>query len=255
MMTGVTTTPPPAPGEPSGGPQPAPPPIQPPPTIPPQPAPPPTPPQPVPPTPPQPVPAAPAVIAATGYQVPPAYVAPPAYPYLPAPTSPGGAPLAEFDKRLIAYIIDTLILAGVASVLILPLFFCFAFALLEPTTTVNGEVVDGAAGVSLVLSVLVFWLVMFVLVIGLQYVYFVELALRGGGQTFGKRSANVRIVPLDPAETLTRRHLAIRFLATLGLGLVTPVWLMDGLYQLWDKPYRQCLHDKAARTVVVRLST
>jgi hypothetical protein len=28
-------------------------------------------------------------------------------------------------------------------------------------------------------------------------------------------------------------------------------WLFNVLYCTWDQPYRQCLHDKAARTVVV----
>jgi hypothetical protein len=29
----------------------------------------------------------------------------------------------------------------------------------------------------------------------------------------------------------------------------------DGLWQLWDKPWQQCLHDKFAGTVVVKVST
>jgi uncharacterized RDD family membrane protein YckC len=196
---------------------------------------------------------APAAPPATGYQVPPTY--PPAYPYQPAPTSPRGEPLAEFDKRLIAYIVDSLILGGVALVLIVPLYLCVVVLLLRTTTTVNGEVVEGPAGAGFAFALVGLWFGVFALVLALQYVYFVELALRRDGQTFGKRAANVRIVPLDPAQTLTRRHLAIRWLATVGLGFVPGLSLVDGLFQLWDKPYRQCLHDKAARTVVVRLNT
>jgi hypothetical protein len=29
---------------------------------------------------------------------------------------------------------------------------------------------------------------------------------------------------------------------------------LDGLWQLWDKPYQQTLHDKAAKTVVIKVS-
>jgi uncharacterized RDD family membrane protein YckC len=29
-------------------------------------------------------------------------------------------------------------------------------------------------------------------------------------------------------------------------------WLLNVLWCTWDQPYRQCLHDKAAKTVVVR---
>ena len=28
---------------------------------------------------------------------------------------------------------------------------------------------------------------------------------------------------------------------------------VDGLWQLWDKPYQQTLHDKAAKTVVIKV--
>jgi hypothetical protein len=30
--------------------------------------------------------------------------------------------------------------------------------------------------------------------------------------------------------------------------------LIDGFWQLWDKPFQQTLHDKAAQTVVVKVS-
>jgi uncharacterized RDD family membrane protein YckC len=29
--------------------------------------------------------------------------------------------------------------------------------------------------------------------------------------------------------------------------------LLDGLWPLWDKPYRQALHDKAMKTIVVKV--
>jgi uncharacterized RDD family membrane protein YckC len=85
------------------------------------------------------------------------------------------------------------------------------------------------------------------------YLYYVEYSLHQGGQTVGKRLAKIRVVPLNPVESLTRRHLALRYLSRYGMSLVSVLGLLDGLWQLWDKPYRQCLHDKAAKTVVVRL--
>jgi len=37
------------------------------------------------------------------------------------------------------------------------------------------------------------------------------------------------------------------------LNLVVPFfYLLDLLWQLWDQPYRQCLHDKITNTIVVR---
>lgn len=167
--------------------------------------------------------------------------------------SPGGQPLAEFDKRLVAYLLDGLILGGVSLLIVVPLAICGFLFLLPPITTVNGEVVDGAVGFRVVATTLGLWAGMLVLSLAISYAYYVELVLRTGGQTVGKRIMKIRIVPLDPAETLTRRHLGLRFLVQAAMGSVA-LTLLDGLWQLWDKPYQQCLHDKAARTVVVRLT-
>jgi hypothetical protein len=35
-------------------------------------------------------------------------------------------------------------------------------------------------------------------------------------------------------------------------GFVPGLQLIDGLWQLWDQPYRQCLHDKWPGTIVVK---
>ena len=203
----------------------------------------------------------------SGYQVPASYgqpgYGPPAYgqpgygpygqappPFVPVPTSPAGEPLAPFDKRLVAHIIDSLIVGGVAAVIVIPIYVCSIFLVFRTSVGTNGEITStssflfGFAGI---------FLAIIVLSALLTYVYYVELALRGGGQTFGKRTMKIRIVPLEPGVALTRRHLALRFLATYGMSLVPGLQWVDGLFQLWDKPYQQCLHDKAAKTVVVRL--
>lgn len=154
---------------------------------------------------------------------------------------------------MLAFLLDGLILGAVSLVLVVPIYFCGILLLLQPVTTVNGEVIDGATGVRMLVTVLALMAVVFVLSAALSYVYHVELPLRSGGQTYGKRIMKLRVVPLNPAETITRRHLGLRFLVQAGMGYAG-VSLLDGLWQLWDKPYQQCLHDKAAKTVVVRLT-
>lgn len=73
--------------------------------------------------------------------------------------------------------------------------------------------------------------------------------VRGG--TVGKRLLGLRVVsletgrPLRPA-TAVARHLLGGSLSFATLVPVTYLWF------LWDRPYRQCLHDKLMRTVVVR---
>jgi uncharacterized RDD family membrane protein YckC len=86
------------------------------------------------------------------------------------------------------------------------------------------------------------------------YVYYVEMMYRSG-QTVGKKVMKVRVVPIDPHGTLTRTMAAKRYVVEFIGGIVIPFFsYLDGLWQLWDKPYQQTLHDKYAQTVVVKVS-
>ena len=86
------------------------------------------------------------------------------------------------------------------------------------------------------------------------------------GQTLGKKLMKIRIttagacVPqggLDSRTALKRtgvlwgpQLLTFNVLLSFIGGVFT---LVNVLSQLWDKPLRQCLHDKVANTVVVRM--
>jgi hypothetical protein len=49
-------------------------------------------------------------------------------------------------------------------------------------------------------------------------------------------------------------HLVKRWAVQWAAGSVVPLLhYLDGFWQLWDKPLQQCLHDKAANTVVVKV--
>ena len=98
-----------------------------------------------------------------------------------------------------------------------------------------------------------FGLVVFML--GVLYLYHVEYLLRSGGQTLGKKALKLRVVPLDPNAVLNRSMAGKRYLAEFVGGMVIPVFsYVDGLWQLWDKPFRQTLHDKFAQTVVIKVT-
>jgi uncharacterized RDD family membrane protein YckC len=84
------------------------------------------------------------------------------------------------------------------------------------------------------------------------------------GQTVGKRLMRVRVVrvadggPIGTGEA-RRRWLAQDGVALLGVvpfvgSLVGMYNWLDSLWLLWDKPHRQCLHDKFGKTAVVKLS-
>ena len=62
-------------------------------------------------------------------------------------------------------------------------------------------------------------------------------------------------VASDPAARLTRTMAAKRYAVEFVAGVCIPLFTyLDGLWQLWDKPYLQTLHDKFAQTVVVKVA-
>jgi uncharacterized RDD family membrane protein YckC len=176
----------------------------------------------------------------------------------PVPAAPDGRPLADFGTRLLAHLIDTAILTGVAVVLFLPVIFVFVFRLLpdltdaaagtEPTVTANDVVTE------FFVPLLLIEFGLFVVLLAGYYVYFVEMMYRSG-QTVGKKLMKIRVVPLAPGATLTRGMAAKRYLVEFPAGMFVPFFsYVDGLWQLWDKPYQQTLHDKAAKTVVIKVA-
>ncbi|MFC6015408.1 RDD family protein [Plantactinospora solaniradicis] len=206
--------------------------------------------------------------APPGYAPPPAAAVPPGYSHpgygpppgyhlpVPQPTSPAGLPLASFTDRLLAVLIDGAILGGTVMVLAIPAFVIFFATAGSDLFTVPSAGPDGVYPEPDVFGFLVPLLLIEagLLVVGtiLQYVYHVEMARRTG-QTVGKRIMKVKITPLDPAGSINRGFLARRFLVQWAGGLLPGLVYLDGLWQLWDKPYQQCLHDKFAKTVVVKV--
>jgi uncharacterized RDD family membrane protein YckC len=171
--------------------------------------------------------------------------------------SPAGQPLAEFVDRLIAFIIDRVIIAAATVVAALPLVFLALpwFRDLVDELNAAGPSDDPAAGAAFgrfFLLICGLNVVIFAFSALITYVYEVEMMYRSG-QTVGKRVMKIRVVPLDPAVVLTRGMAAKRWLVANVATIFIPFfsWL-DGLWQLWDKPYRQCLHDKFAQTTVVK---
>ena len=198
--------------------------------------------------------------AQQGYPAQPGY--PPAYggqqPGYPAPqqgwprqeVGPNGEPLAEQFSRLGARLIDGLIIGGIATIIFVPLFIVIAVATTsEIEVAPDGTVTGGGPSFALLLLA---ELGLFVFILAAQFVYEVQFAKRTG-QTIGKRVLKIRIVPTSPHQPLTTGHLAKRWLVSGVGGLIPGLGLLNILWCLWDKPYRQCLHDKFADTVVVKV--
>jgi uncharacterized RDD family membrane protein YckC len=75
------------------------------------------------------------------------------------------------------------------------------------------------------------------------------------GQTVGKRVMKIKIVRATDGGPIDRRLARRRWVVEVLGSLFGPYFsYADGLWQLWDQPFRQCLHDKCADTLVVKVT-
>ncbi|WP_461030729.1 RDD family protein [Streptomyces sparsus] len=149
----------------------------------------------------------------------------------------GMAPLASRGRRLLARIVDALIIGIPVSLILLPL-----TGGLEFTTEEGEEVTYGGGYVQTLVTALVYFL-------------YEGFMLTTRGQTLGKMLLKVRVAMLEngaiPAGNPGWLRAAVYSLPALVPCLGTLFWLVNVLFCTWDKPYQQCLHDKAGKTVVV----
>ncbi|MBT2469704.1 RDD family protein [Streptomyces sp. ISL-66] len=157
----------------------------------------------------------------------------------------GMPPLADFGKRLVARIIDLLIIA-------IPLFLIqLAFGTKRYTVdSDNGEDVSEVITKSYSGSGLIMTLVSIAAYVGYDWWF-----TKKNGQTFGKKWMGLRVAMLNdgsvPQSGAALARAAVLWLPTLICCFcLWPIALIVSM--LVDKPYKQGLHDKVAKTVVVR---
>jgi uncharacterized RDD family membrane protein YckC len=143
-------------------------------------------------------------------------------------------PLADSAKRTLARIID-MILVGIVVYLL-----TWAFNVRE--YEVNGDRVDAARslGQSVIAAVL--------------YIAYDTFLTHKTGQTLGKKWLRMRVANLsDGATPSTRTSLLRALVLWLPFAFCCAcVWtVICGGWSFFDRPYKQGLHDKAAKTVVV----
>ncbi|WFB09253.1 RDD family protein [Streptomyces sp. LX-29] len=161
----------------------------------------------------------------------------PPSPYAPPVFPVGMPPLATTGQRFLARLIDTVVL-GVVWTLMLS-----ATGALEYTLENPGEYDLPKVLVSVVLT--------FTL-----YFAYEGAMLARSGQTLGKKALRVRVAMLADGN-IPGRHGWTRAAVYALPGILYPLlvgtvfWVVNSVWQLRDRPYRQCLHDKAAKTVVV----
>lgn len=84
-----------------------------------------------------------------------------------------------------------------------------------------------------------------------SFVLYYPLCIWKFGSTLGKRICKVRIVRRETAQPVGFwRALNREFFWPVSCFVPVLGWL-NSLWCCWDEPYRQCLHDKIADTMVV----
>ncbi|MER5537891.1 RDD family protein [Streptomyces mirabilis] len=146
----------------------------------------------------------------------------------------GMPPLADSGKRTVARIID-MILVGIVVWLL-----SWAFGVMQYNMNADKIEYSRGFGQSVIAAVL--------------YVGYDTIMISRSGQTLGKKLFNLRVANLDNGSTPSVQTTLVR-----SLVLWIPfafccacIWTaIAGGWSYFDKPYKQGLHDKAAKTVVV----
>ncbi|MEU5428190.1 RDD family protein [Streptomyces olivoreticuli] len=93
------------------------------------------------------------------------------------------------------------------------------------------------------------------IIIAVVYFVYEGLMLTTRGQTVGKMAMHIRVAMLEngavPEGTPGWTRAAVYSLPEVVPCCGFVFWLVNVLWCTWDMPYHQCIHDKAAKTVVV----
>jgi uncharacterized RDD family membrane protein YckC len=162
--------------------------------------------------------------------------------------------LAEPWQRLLARIVDTVVI----SLITLPPLFWFLIWELRQLPAAFPADLETPSDIDRVTQMEFTFLgysALLALASALVYFLYDWLQHARWGQTIGKRIMKIKVVAISDRTPVTggaaAKRAAIQVLAPQvpGVGIFG---LVDTLWLLWDKPNRQCLHDKFAGTVVVK---
>jgi uncharacterized RDD family membrane protein YckC len=163
------------------------------------------------------------------------------------------AALAGSWRRLAAFAIDGLVLTIVTGALWGRLLASFANRMSQAVAAQAHPAARGAHGAvgRVVSQTIAPYLIVLVPTIILAVVYY-WLLTGYWGTTIGKRAVGTWVVSAEDRSKISLPRSFLRALTFVAGGEVVPLFfLVDNLWLLWD-PRRQTLHDKAARTLVVR---
>ncbi|MFJ6700750.1 RDD family protein [Streptomyces sp. NPDC091272] len=157
----------------------------------------------------------------------------------------GMPPLASLGKRFLARFLDLLIVGIPLAIIGIP------FGTYERINKTTDDLGDTITQVSTGKSMV------FQLISILVYLAYDTYLTKKNGQTLGKRIMGLRVAMLNDGSTPQTNSALVRAAVLLLPALICcPClwWLITLVMIAVDKPYKQGLHDKAAKTVVVTVA-
>jgi uncharacterized RDD family membrane protein YckC len=130
-----------------------------------------------------------------------------------APAGGASGPRASFGRRLVAVIVDSILLGIV---------FGIVYAVLDPVTTNVISLIGGL-------------------------VYYSYLEGSASGQTVGKKALGIRVIDFQTGGPIGFGRALVRYIGRIISAIPC---LLGYLWMLWDRE-KQTWHDKIATTVVV----
>jgi uncharacterized RDD family membrane protein YckC len=164
---------------------------------------------------------------------------------------PAAIPLAAWGQRAAARIIDSLLESVISAPFILWILGPQLRAFVDSVPT-DGSQVPPAALQAFVDDVVAATWSLTLVSVAVTFLYQVPQNV-AWGQTLGKRVLGIRIRLLADDVNPRWPTAIVRWgTYTVGVLVLSSLFaIVDYLWPLWDKPWRQALHDKAARTIVV----
>lgn len=152
--------------------------------------------------------------------------------------------LASWGARVGAGLVDMLILS-------IPFLLLF-FVAVVPNIDVLRDLEDGGTLTSGERSAIAGILIAILLFLVVWALY-KPLFEGHNGQTLGKMAVKIRVIRAEDGERIGYGKAFFRWFMSTLIGSVSPLNLVNYLWPLWDDD-NQTLHDKAARTIVVKAS-
>ena len=160
-------------------------------------------------------------------------------------------PLATWPQRAAARILDSLIEGVIALPFVLWLVWPAVQRFVDAVPT-DGSAPSQEAMTALQGDLLAVSTTITVIAVVVSLLYQAPQNKRWG-RTVGKRALGIRIRPFAADGPLTWGQVLSRWAVFEVFSLIAGglLLIIDCLWPLWDKPWRQALHDKVARTIVV----